>query len=129
MKKSLIIVRGMPNAGKTTLAKALKVKAICCADDYLIRDGKYLFSDDVAVLAHNWCARKCRRFMKKQAETIMVTNVFASERELTPYIDLARQFGYTFFSIIVETRHENKNSHDVPETSMEKFRNRFDIQL
>jgi predicted kinase len=129
MKKSLILVRGMPGSGKSTLAKALNVKAICCADDYLIHDGEYHFIDNDAVLAHNWCIRKCREFMKKQTETIMVTNVFASDRELTPYIDLARQFGYTLFSIIVETRHGGKSSHDVPETSMIKFRNRFDIQL
>jgi predicted kinase len=125
MKKSLIILRGLPSAGKSALAEVLEIKAICCADDYFTHDGKYLWNSAKIGIAHEWCQRKCRRFMKKQIERIVVTNTFTSEKELQPYIDLARQFNYKLFSCVVEKRHNGTNSHNVPEATLEKMRNRL----
>ena len=63
--------------------------------------------------------------MKKQVEKIVVNNTFTSERELQPYLDLARQFGYKVFSVVVENRHGGTNTHNVPEATLEKMRNRL----
>jgi predicted kinase len=125
VKKSLLILRGLPGSGKSSLAEILDIKAVCCADDYFVRDGKYLWNIDKLYAAHMWCERKCRRFMKKQINLIVVTNTFTSARELRPYEDLARQFGYKFFSVVVENRHGGKNSHGVSEETLEKFKNRL----
>ena len=125
MKKSLFIFRGLPGAGKSALAEVLEIKAVCCADDYFTRDGKYLWNGAKIGVAHEWCQRKCRRFMKKQVEKIVVNNTFTSERELQPYLDLARQFGYKVFSVVVENRHGGTNTHNVPEATLEKMRNRL----
>jgi len=46
MEKNLVIVRGLPGAGKSSFAKLLG-SAICTADDYFIKNGKY-----------NWTASK-----------------------------------------------------------------------
>jgi predicted kinase len=129
MKKKLILVRGLPGSGKSSLAEALGIRAICCADDYMMRDGVYSWDYRILDNAHRWCERKCRRFMKKRVEVIAVTNTLAPERELQPYIDLARQFGYKLFSIVVENRHGNINIHSVPDESLEKMKNRFNIKL
>lgn len=129
MEKVLIIVRGIPGSGKTTFA-AMLGKAICCADDFFTtRDGKYVWKPERVGKAHEWCQRKCRRFMKAQAERIMVANTSTTEREMQPYMDLARQFGYKVFSVIVETRHGNKSVHNVPEVTLDKMRERFNIKL
>ena len=125
MKKALIILRGLPGAGKSKLAEVLGIKAVCSADDYFMHDGKYLWKAESLYAAHCWCERKCRRFMKKQIDIIVVANTFTSARELRPYEDLARQFGYKFFSIIVENRHGGQNTHNVPEATLEKMRNRL----
>lgn len=125
MKKSLFIFRGLPGAGKSALAEVLEIKAVCCADDYFTHDGKYLWNGAKIGAAHEWCQRKCRRFMKKQVEKIVVNNTFTSERELQPYLDLARQFGYKIFSVVVENRHGGTNTHNVPEATLEKMRNRL----
>ena len=125
MKKALIILRGCPGAGKSALAEVLGIHAICCADDYFMHDGKYLWNADRLHAAHCWCERKCRRFMKKQIDIIVVANTFTSARELRPYEDLARKFGYKFFSIIVENRHGGQNSHGVSEETLAKFKNRL----
>lgn len=128
MEKNLIIVRGIPGSGKTTFAGIIS-KAICSADDWFMRDGKYTWKPENVGTAHAWSQRKCRRFMKANVERIVVANTSTTEREMKPYMDLARQFGYKVFSIIVETRHGNKSVHNVPEESLEKMRARFSIKL
>jgi len=128
MKKVLIIVRGIPGSGKTSFASFLG-KAVCCADDYYIHDGEYKWVAEDIGTAHAWCQRKCRRFMKKQIETVIVANTSTTEREMQPYMDLARQFGYMVYSIIVENRHGNVSVHGVPEATLDKMKARFDIKL
>jgi hypothetical protein len=94
-----------------------------------MRDGKYAWDAGRIGLAHDWCQRKCRRFMKVQTGRIVIANTSTTERELTPYFDLARQFGYKAFSLIVENRHGNSNVHNVPETTLIKMKERFNVKL
>jgi len=128
MEKVLIIVRGIPGSGKTTFANMLG-RAVCCADDWYMRDGIYKWDYKNIGDAHDWCQRKCRRFMKKQIERIIVANTNITERSMTPYFTLARQFGYKVFTIIVENRHGNVSIHNVPDETLENMRSKFDIKL
>jgi len=128
MKKELIIVRGLSSSGKSTFAEMLG-RAICCADDYFMHNNEYLWNPKDIGKAHEWCQRKCRRFMKKQIGHVIVANTSTTERELKPYMDLGRQFGYRIFSIIVETRHDSKNNHNVPDETLNKMRARFSLKL
>lgn len=118
----------MPGAGKSTFASLLG-RAICSADDYHIKDGKYTWKAEKVENAHEWCQRKCRLFMKKQIDRIVIANTSTTERELKPYYDLARQFNYRVFSVIVENRALTKNIHNVPNETIEKMKDRFDIRL
>jgi hypothetical protein len=45
------------------------------------------------------------------------------------YYKLAEQFGYRVYSLVVENRHGGINTHDVPDETMEKMKNRFEIKL
>ena len=45
------------------------------------------------------------------------------------YFDLASTYGYRVVSLIVENRHGSKNVHNVPEETLEKMRNRFEVKL
>ena len=104
-------------------------RAICCADDWFMRDGKYTWNVKDIGTAHGWSQRKCRRFMEKQVCQIVIANTSTTEKEMQPYVDLAKQFGYRVFSVIVESRHNNKSIHNVPESTLEKMRARFNISL
>lgn len=129
MEKILIICRGVPGAGKSTFAHLLG-RAVCSADDYFTtRTGDYNWSADKVGTAHAWCQRKCRRFMKKQVERIIIANTNTTEREMQPYFELAKIFNYKVFSIIVENRMSTKSVHNVPEESLQKMRDRFQIKL
>jgi len=127
-EKNLVIVRGISGCGKTTFASLLG-RAICSADDYLMKDGKYEWEAWKLRRAHEWCLRKCERFMKIGINPVMVSNTSPRKRDLAPYYALAEKYGYRVFSIIVENRHDGKNTHDVPEESLEKQLKRFDIKL
>jgi predicted kinase len=126
--KDLVLVRGISGSGKTTFASLLG-RAICSADDYLITDGKYEWEAWKLKRAHDWCLRKCERFMKAGISPTVVCNTSPRKRDLAPYYALAEKYGFRVFSIIVENRHGGKNDHDVPDSALEKQEKRFDIKL
>jgi predicted kinase len=129
MEKNLIIVRGIPGSGKTTFAKMIG-RAICCADDWHTdREGNYNWKPENVGKAHDWCKRKCRRFMKKNINPVLVVNTSTTEKELAPYIAMAKYYGYKYFSVIVENRHGGVNEHGVPEQTLDKMTDRFEIKL
>jgi predicted kinase len=128
MEKIIIICRGIPGAGKSTFAHTLS-KAVCCADDYFANGDEYRWFDDKIDIAHAWCERKCERFMKIGISKIVVANTSTTQKEMQPYFNLAKQYGYKTFSIIVENRHGNKSVHNVPEESLQKMRDRFEVQI
>lgn len=127
--KNLIIIRGLQGSGKSLIAQLFGSKAICSADDYFMRGGIYKWYGAGLQHAHAWCIRKCRRFMKIDAELIIIDNTSVRARDLKPYNDLSKQFGYMVHSIIVENRHGGVNTHNVTEEVLDKMRNRFDIKL
>jgi hypothetical protein len=45
------------------------------------------------------------------------------------YYDLAKSWGYTTFSLIVENRHGGVNEHGVPDEVLTKMKDRFEIKL
>jgi hypothetical protein len=48
---------------------------------------------------------------------------------MQPYFDLAKKYGYKVITLIVENRNNTKSVHSVPEASIEKMKNRFEICL
>ena len=67
--------------------------------------------------------------MSDGEEKIVVSNTFTQEWEMKPYFEWAEDFGYKVFSIIVENRHGGENVHNVPQETLEKMKNRFEIKL
>jgi predicted kinase len=100
-------------------------KAICCADDWYMRNNIYNWNAKYLNDAHNWCQRKCRRFMQKDISPIIIANTNITERIMRPYVDMAEDFGYITYFIVIENRHGNKNSHGVPEETIEKMKERL----
>jgi hypothetical protein len=45
------------------------------------------------------------------------------------YYELAKQYGYTVFSVIVENRHNGTNVHGVPQDKLEIMKERFQVKL
>jgi predicted kinase len=131
--KILYIVRGIPGSGKTTFAKSLGGVHFE-ADQYFMVDGEYKFDFTKLKNAHNWCQTQVSNAMLLNYtaninNTIVVSNTFTQEWEMQPYIDMAKEWGYMVFTIIVENRHGGQNVHGVPDDKLEIMRNRFEIKL
>jgi hypothetical protein len=62
-------------------------------------------------------------------ETIVISNTFTQEWEMKPYMDMAKNWDYMTFSIIVENRHGGVNQHGVPEEKLQQMADRFETKL
>jgi predicted kinase len=129
MEKVLYIVRGIPGSGKSTFAKTL-TSNVFEADHYFYdNDGNYNFIPSEIKQAHKECQDFVRYAMESSIEKIAVSNTFTQEWEMKPYFEMAKEYGYKVFSVIVENRHGNTNEHNVPEEKIEQMKNRFNIKL
>jgi predicted kinase len=130
MEKILYIVRGIPGSGKSTFAKTLGGQHYE-ADMYFIdpTTGEYKFDGTKIKNAHAWCLDRAKTDMAVAREKIAVSNTFTQEWEMEPYFELAKEYGYKVFSVIIENRHGNTNEHNVPEDKIEQMKNRFNIKL
>lgn len=138
MSKELILLRGVPGAGKSTVAKLMGAGgagyAHFEADMYFMEDGVYKFNPTKIRDAHAWCQNSVERAMLLNHTTgdnsvIIVSNTFTQEWEMEAYYALAKQWGYKVFSIIVENRHGGVNEHGVPEDKLQAMKDRFEVKL
>ena len=137
MNKILTLVRGLPGSGKSTFANLITNKfSICEADLFFYdKEGNYNFDGSRLKLAHVWCFNQVRTRMEDNKlnpqfyPEIVVSNTFTQEWEMEKYYELAEQYGYKVFSIIVENRHGGANQHGVPVEKLEQMKNRFEVKL
>jgi predicted kinase len=132
--KTLILLRGLPGSGKSTLASQL-ADAHFEADMYFTNEsGHYIFNAADLKKAHAWCQTEVENAMILNHTTgvnerIAVSNTFTQEWEMEPYFKLAETYGYKVFTLIVESRHQSGNIHNVPDEIIEKMKKRFSIFL
>ena len=126
--KNLILVRGLPGSGKSTLSKLFGGEHLE-TDQYFIKNGEYHFDHSKLKLAHNWCLLRCEHLMMENTEKVVVSNTFTQEWEMESYFNIAKKYGYTVSTVITENRHGGINVHDVPNETLEKMRNRFQVKL
>ena len=125
--KTLILVRGLPGAGKSTFAKTLGGIHIE-ADHYFMKDGEYKFDASKLKQAHEYCRTSTEGWMV-EGYNIVVSNTFTQEWEMETYYELAKRYDYQVHSLIVENRHDGVNEHGVPADKLEQMKNRFEIKL
>jgi predicted kinase len=131
---NLILIRGMPGAGKTTFARLLCNGLVEAdgvqwfeADEWWGRynDGK--FDPTKLGEAHRWCRAHVETGLASGFD-VVVTNTFTQEWELKPYYELARTYNARLHSLIVERRRDNATSiHDIPAETLKKMEDRFEV--
>jgi predicted kinase len=134
MSKTLVLLRGLPGSGKSTVSRLFPT-IFCYEADMFFEDedGNYNFEPSLLKHAHEWCRKRVELAMNAPndfpANLIVVSNTFTQAWEMKPYFELAEKYGYRVHSIIVENRHGGKNIHGVPDDKLEQMKNRFQIKL
>lgn len=132
----LILIRGLPGSGKTTLARhlittnqMLKMSASVNhyeADMFFMVNEKYEFDATRLNQAHNWCLDKTREGVE-QGGTVIVSNTFTRLRELRPYFELAKEFNIV--PVVYLAQNTFGSVHGVPEETMDKMKERFAFDI
>lgn len=131
-KAKLILIRGLPNSGKSTLAMDICDTYIRAdwfeADHYFEsfdENDELVYNFDASQLsnAHDWCYTEAANSLK-EGNLVIVSNTFTTIKEMQPYVDLAKQFDAEL-QVITCTGVIGDNGHGVPASTVEKMRNRF----
>ena len=127
-KKELILVRGLPGSGKSTLGAYLggqkpgsieKPPTLVESDMYFMLNGQYAWTRAMLSLAHSWCRAESFRRLRF-LDRVVVANVFAKRDQILPYIEQARQLKCQVWLIEPEGNRLSveelaaRNTHGVP---------------
>ena len=130
---SVYLIRGLPNAGKSTLGgillhlyEELGMNADHFeANDYVYhppgvneddpRFGKYIFDREKHGACWSLCLEAATTAMNdKDVNAVIVSNTFTTIGELEPFIDAAKAAGRTLFVIGMDNFHNGDNGRGVP---------------
>jgi predicted kinase len=131
---SLILLRGLPGSGKTTLAKVLSEEGkypIFSVDDYFTNKetGVYEFNYKNNQYAYRQCEEQTEQSMLQHLSKIIVHNTFTLDWEPEPYFKLAAKYNYDLFVATVENYHEKGNVHNVSKEQLQKMAEKYKVKL
>jgi hypothetical protein len=96
--KTLLLVRGIPGLGKSTLARAMSERfgAVQIENDMqFMVSGEYMFDPVKLEDAHMSTQLEVRNLLSEDAPCVVVSNTFTRAWEMAAYQLLASKFGYT----------------------------------
>ncbi len=130
---TLYLIRGVPGSGKTSLANKMinagLIDQYYEADDFFYdKDGNYNFDASKLYIAHNQCQNWTWTALL-EGLNVAVSNTSTTLAEVNTYKEIARCSKAEFVSLIVENRHDGVNTHDVPEHTLKKMKDRFNVNL
>jgi len=122
LRPVMILIRGVPGTGKSTLASKLGVPYLETDQYFTAVDGTYTFDHTRIKDAHEWC-KKSSRFRLECGQTAVISNTFVRSWELKPYVEMAEEHGYDV--VIVRMTKEYGTIHAVPEHALVRMRSTF----
>jgi len=130
----LVLVRGLPGSGKSTIAKKeYPDHHHFEADMYQYCEcGKYNFHPEVHGRAHEWCLNETISKIE-QGENVVVSNTFTRNWEMLPYFGVAKMYGADLVVREAEAPWANdpivcaeKTVHKVPLEIIEAMKERWE---
>ncbi len=110
----LVLIRGIPGSGKSTMAKEQFSEHDHFETDMYFIDpvtGKFIFDGSKLVEAHAWCLENAENALKK-GHNVVVSNTFIKLEHMRPYVKLCDK--YEAELKVYELFDMNDNSKDIP---------------
>ena len=132
MNGTLLLIRGLPGSGKTTLAHMFRDAVVLSADEYFVVDNEYRFDPNQLTEAHAQCQSRCLQALSEQRPLVVVANTFSQRWELEPYLVLAERWDYRDFVIdlfdggMIDAVLAVRCVHGVPVGSISKMHDRWE---
>lgn len=116
MTPTVIILRGVSGAGKSSLAEILEAQGfvVVSADNFFVKDGAYDFDRTKLTKAHHWCYDQYTKALEAGLN-VVVDNTNTTEAEVNRYLEKAVYFGYTVRVVTVENWSQTDSIHNVPQ--------------
>jgi len=119
----LVLVRGLPGSGKSTIAKSLPGFWHFEADQYFCLGTCYKFDPKLLPQAHAFCLSAATAKLA-EANNVVVANTFTKQWEMQPYIDEAAKYEHEV--LIIEALGNFENVHGVPVETINRMRERWE---
>ena len=93
---------------------------VCCADDYFMKDGVYNWYPEGLGKAHAHSWNQFKDALDNTDKNIIVANVNAKPSDWNKYVVAAKDAGFLVTFVVLENRHNGKDTHNVPEVTLER---------
>ncbi|XP_051560928.1 NEDD4-binding protein 2-like isoform X3 [Myxocyprinus asiaticus] len=133
----LVLLRGAPGSGKTTLANAMLEHnpggVVLSTDEYFTRNGPYHFEPNLLGEAHEWNHQRAKEALKKGQTPIIIDNTNMQRWEMKPYVAMAQKHMYKVLFREPDTwwktkprELEKRTRHQVTKRKIKRMLERYD---
>ncbi len=133
LNQHLILLRGLPGAGKTAFAQLISENntyPFYSVDDYFTDEtGKYKFEFSENYKAYAQCLSHTEQAISSGVQKVIVHNTFTMDWELEPYFKIAKKYDCNLFVLTVEHYHDGTNTHEVTEEQLKKMAEKYQVKL
>ncbi|OXB58067.1 hypothetical protein ASZ78_008407 [Callipepla squamata] len=97
-QKVLLILRGLPGSGKSTLSRILlghsRDGIVLSTDDYFRQQDGYTYNAAQLGDAHDWNQKRAKQAMEQGKSPVIIDNTNTQAWEMKPYVEVALEKGY-----------------------------------
>ncbi|XP_021233956.1 NEDD4-binding protein 2-like 2 isoform X2 [Numida meleagris] len=139
-QKVLIILRGLPGSGKSTLSRVLlgcsRDGIVLSTDDYFRQQDGYTYNAAQLGDAHDWNQKRAKQAMEQGKSPVIIDNTNTQAWEMKPYVEVALEKGYrvefrepdTWWKFDPEEL-EKRNKHGVTREKIAQMLERYEYQI
>ena len=122
----LVLIRGLPGSGKSTMARAMTGFIHCEADKFFeCETGEYRYDPEKLKDSHEWCQREVLNALENR-KSVVVSNTFVKLWEMEPYLKMAKKLGIE--SQVVEATGNWPNVHGIHKEIVDRMRRTWEMR-